>query len=74
MMHREDKIFVGIIAACALGFLVLCYGALRSAQISAQCVVRGYPSSKTLFGSEGFTGYCVKRVDQTDVVVPLEER
>ena len=45
--------------------LIVIIGALGYA--GASCLEAGYPNAKI----GGTTAYCIKRVDQTDVVVPL---
>jgi len=58
---------VGVLAA------VIVAGMFGVAQWSASnaCTRAGYPQSRVLVPS--FTAYCIKRVNQTDTVVPLSQ-
>lgn len=49
-----------------VGLLLLWAGVALHTQ--SVCLEAGYPSAKM---SVGFSRYCIKRVDQTDIVVPL---
>jgi hypothetical protein len=60
-----------VIVATALAIVVLVVAlAVFHARIDAQCLRAGYPGSTYDYA---LNAYCVKRVDQTDVVVPLSE-
>lgn len=57
----------------ALGGLILTYGLLQTiwgASAEKACLKAGYPGHKLDWT---LNAYCVKRVDQTDIVVPLGE-
>lgn len=62
----ERFIFSLMVAFFAIIFLAI--GAKMSA--SAECLAAGYPRAKINYT---LTRYCIKRVDQTDVVVPLAD-
>jgi hypothetical protein len=51
-----------------LGFIIML--AVLEARLSAKCLRLGYPTARL---SVTFQQYCIARVDQTDVVVPLAE-
>ena len=55
-----------IIASCFvfMGFLVI-----KDYKTQAGCLSKGYPEYRYVIGEKS---YCIKRVDQTDIVVPLE--
>lgn len=57
-------------AVFAVSFAVALVRAPIEANLQATCLERGYPSSRMAWD---FSRYCVKRLDQTDVVVPLAE-
>ena len=59
-------VFASIVAFFALVVVTF----VVETRASARCLAAGYPESKT---TVGFASYCVKRVDQTDVVVPLAD-
>jgi hypothetical protein len=46
-----------------------CYASVRGLQLEGECLAAGYPEYRVTFNGT----YCVKRVDQTDVVVPIEQ-
>lgn len=47
--------------------------AIKVSSIERQCLAAGYPNVRTTWGGFGTNQYCIKRLDQTDVVVPLRE-
>lgn len=61
-----------IIVAIVLLVLVICGGLSGAAYQSwgnGKCYENGYPEFKwSFFGGKG---YCIKRVDQTDIVTPI---
>lgn len=57
-------------AVFAVSFAVALVRAPIEANLQSTCLERGYPSWQM---SWDFSRYCVKRLDQTDVVVPLAE-
>lgn len=61
--------FAGIVTILTLA-VVLAWGGVQMVTES-QCLAAGYPSAKV---SWAFDRYCIKRVDQTDVVVPFAQR
>jgi hypothetical protein len=70
---RADWALIAIVAIIAalvviVGVTMVYEGA--EAALENQCAAAGYPSSKVTWT---FDRYCIKRVDQTDVVVPLGE-
>jgi hypothetical protein len=56
---------VGLILACTLVMLLVVLPVTMVAD--AGCLRAGYPKASVTWN---FTRYCIKRVDQTDVVVP----
>jgi hypothetical protein len=62
---------MGAVLAIAGALFLVVYGGLMAiCQVTTEraCLRSGYPGAKVSFVLER---YCVKRVDQTDVVVPL---
>jgi hypothetical protein len=59
----------GMLLAAGVVVVAIVAGGARVLTISA-CLHAGYPDGKVTWNLERF---CVKRVDQTDVVVPLDE-
>ena len=47
-------------------------GGIRNMKADTECLAAGYPQSKVISAGLG-PAYCIKRIDQTDVVVPLSE-
>lgn len=62
------KIIISIIVF-VLFFVILAKASYFSI-IESDCAALGYPSAKL---TVDFTPYCIKRVDQTDVVVRLKD-
>lgn len=66
---------------CLGGFAAFCVAVLFVAVASdgfasAECIKRGFPESRVLWRIEWTPErkvFCIKRQDQSDVVVPLEE-
>ena len=56
--------FTMVVAVIAYGFLHASYGML----VESRCAGRGYPGFKVTWD---FEAYCIKRVDQTDVMKRL---
>ncbi len=48
-----------------------CYGAYMNARFAGECRAAGYPESSTTFPP--FEGWCYKKVNGTDVMVPVAE-
>lgn len=68
-MIEDRPTLVALVAiAFVLGLLVV--GLVVSSRAEAQCLAAGYPGSSVTWN---LRAYCVKRVNQTDVVVPLRE-
>ena len=61
-------IFWGIVVALPLGFPGA-YGC-QALKTESFCLERGWPDAKI---SWTFKGYCIKRVDQTDIVIPVSQ-
>ncbi len=61
----ELSVWVGILLVIAL--LVGAVG--RSMHVNERCKTAGYREGQVVWN---FSGFCIKRVDQTDIVVPLE--
>ena len=72
-MNAEDvlDVFIWIIGTIIIGFVVFVavYGTVNISSEKA-CLALGWPSTKV---DVSLNAYCVKRVDQTDIVVPLRE-
>ena len=66
-MRKEDLILMTLTIMSVLVIVVIF---VTQAYVTKACLERGYREGKFDFT---FTMYCVKRVDQTDVVTPLEE-
>lgn len=70
--YRDSELWtaVAILLGCVVGFSFLGAILVVETQTKSVCLQRGYPGSSVTWN---FHRYCIKRVDQTDVVVPLEE-
>lgn len=67
----EDwMITIGVIIICILVMIIPIAAGIRYAQVKRACLALGYPDAQMDWT---FEAYCTKRVDQTDVVVPLKE-
>jgi len=57
----------------AFGIFIICaiIVGIKGAIISNHCLTHGYPQSQFTFPA--MRGYCIKRVNQTDVVIPEGE-
>jgi len=68
--NTEEKLLtaaqVGLAILPIVFFVVM---GVKAARLDADCLRAGYPNSKMTWNLEG---YCVKRVDQTDTVVPID--
>lgn len=76
------KAIKGILLAWGALYLatLLGYGCIQNAQVAGVCDEHGYPEHKMTFNWFGsavlpgnFTGYCFKRVNGTDVMIPTED-
>lgn len=56
-----------ILGICAFAFIAFVFSALSAEK---KCLVAGYPETQVDYTLEF---YCVKRINQTDVVVPLRK-
>lgn len=59
-----------IMLGIAIGIPASIFASIRSSRIESVCRDHGYPDERINWGGLG-AAYCVKRVDQTDVVVPV---
>lgn len=64
---RGLVLFLGAILLLVLACIPAC---VREGMTERECLRRGYPNASITWGGYG-TPYCIKRLDQTDVVVPL---
>jgi hypothetical protein len=69
-MRRANLALAFVITGAVLFFSALIFYTVQDAKTAAFCLKHGYPSSNMTFGLDK---YCIKRVDQTDVVVPIDE-
>lgn len=68
-MRIEDLVFAMLVLVGVVSIVVgVTFGVVQASTLK-QCLALGYPSARIDYM---LTQYCVKRVDQTDVVVPLE--
>lgn len=58
---------IGVLSMFVLGGI----GACQKARYERACLEKGYPAAKVTWAGLG-EPFCVKRVDQTDEVIPLE--
>jgi hypothetical protein len=67
--YVEDYV-LGVIAFLTVAFIVwmIVMGAVGS-KVNRACLTHGWPKSETLWDG---TGYCHKRIDQTDSVILLK--
>ena len=61
---------IGIAFGMGLLLSVAVFVQFNAAQTARSCLARGYPQSKIDWTLKG---YCIKRVDQSDVVTELRE-
>lgn len=66
----EKTLIIIVAAVFGLIFAWLVVMGIASANLAARCMALGYPNSSI---TTGFNRYCIKRVDQTDVVAPIEK-
>lgn len=73
MSYYRKRFDVGTLIAIAIAafFLFAGIGACQNARYSRSCLEKGYPAARVTWGGLG-QPFCIKRVDQTDEVVPLE--
>lgn len=69
MRDWSDWVMAGValIAVTLLGLTI--YASILCQTVKLQCLALGYPDG--ILG--GASGYCVARIDNSDVVVPLAE-
>ena len=65
----RDDAFVSVVVALIVG-AVMCVGWVREANLVRFCLAHGYPRADLGWVSPS---YCIKRIDQTDVVVPVSD-
>jgi len=65
-----SALVLAICAAMTVILVLYVYAACVLVLASSDCLDAGYPSAKIDYR---FETYCIKRVDQTDVVVPLRD-
>lgn len=70
-MRSGDRLWGVIVAIVFLVMIGGLVGNCRGESGAAACNARGYPDARVRWLGYG-TIYCVKRVEQTDVVKPLE--
>jgi hypothetical protein len=68
-------LIVSLIVILLVAISTLFTSLIWSSMVSADCIEKGWPQSEVLLSTDSpyVRGYCVKRIDQTDVVKPLEE-
>ncbi len=64
-MDATDRIITGIAILIVCGIVIF---GITDVRAGKACLVLGYPSHKITWNLDA---YCIKRVDQTDVVVKL---
>ena len=57
-----------LIIICVFGFLTVI-----NLYINNECAKFGYPNAKITFDVKGLQYYCIRRIDQTDFIVPLNK-
>jgi hypothetical protein len=70
---KESWKFVGLVAVMLLWAGIILFGVITTivkAQTTSACLRAGYPGSQV---SWSLDRYCIRRVDQTDIVVPFSE-
>lgn len=68
-MTGTDQIFAAAFAVMGLVLVYVIAIATATGILGAECLRHGYPRAEVTWN---FEQYCTKRVDQTDVVVPIE--
>ena len=71
MRRRPDLMLSFSIVSVIVLILVGGISLFSESAAERDCRKKGYPTAQVNWGGLG-TAYCIKRVDQTDVVVPLE--
>lgn len=68
-MFHFEKIFLVTLIVLSVGMVtaIIAYAPVE-AKTSAKCLAKGYPDFKVDYA---FNGFCIKRVNQTDVVEAL---
>lgn len=67
MISAVEMLIAGVFAGVAAILVFLCIASFSAEQ---KCLAHGWPRAKVDWA---FNAYCVKRIDQTDVVRPLKE-
>lgn len=70
MKPIEGLILGGVVLVICLLMVVTGVRAFTLVKAKAECLQAGYPSAQIDFYLEA---YCIRRLDQTDVVEPLEK-
>lgn len=65
-----DRVILGFLGLAVVLVLWAMGGAFRAAQVGSECLRLGYPHGEISLSF--VSAYCIKRVDQTDVVVSLD--
>lgn len=69
-MDTDDKLLAAMSVGVVLFIAVLIWFAVLCAATERRCLAAGYPHSNV---TPWIERYCIKRVNQTDVVLPLTE-
>ncbi len=73
-MSLFEKLFIAVpLVTIVFTFVVFSYAiaqAMTHARLETKCLRAGYSNARVTWD---FQSYCVKRLDQTDVVVPESE-
>jgi hypothetical protein len=67
---RVDWLFIFAITMLSLALAMVIAFAVFQVRVDAVCKAKGWPRAEVTWN---FNGYCIARIDQTDVVVPWRE-
>lgn len=70
-MRSDDAAVIAAVCGLILVVGYLAFFAVLSARTEADCLSSGYPAHNVTWNG---ARYCIKRVDQTDIVVPFDRR
>lgn len=69
----EQRTEILLTAASTIGIVVIIATAYVSTYASYQCLNAGYPQYRLFLSADGMDIYCIRRVNQTDEIMRLDE-
>ncbi len=70
-MKKHEPLLFWFLLFFVLMVIIGVVGGAKHEAAEQQCLEKGYREARTMLAGFG-KAYCMKRVDQTDVVVPLD--